>query len=67
MKNLLTFSRQAPSHREPNDLNTIVHRAVLLVKHKLDMQNIELEENLADGPAAGGVRRQPDPAGDRWC
>jgi two-component system NtrC family sensor kinase len=33
VKNLLTFSRQAPSHREPNDLNTLVRRATLLVKH----------------------------------
>jgi len=49
VKNLLTFSRQAPSNREPNDLNTIVHRAVMLVKHKLDMQSIELVENLAQG------------------
>jgi two-component system NtrC family sensor kinase len=49
VKNLLTFSRQAPSHREPNDLNTIVHRAVLLVKHKLDMQSIQLQESLAEG------------------
>jgi len=47
VKNLLTFSRQAPSHREPNDINTVVHRAVLLVRHKLEMQNIELVENLA--------------------
>jgi two-component system NtrC family sensor kinase len=47
VKNLLTFSRQAPSNREPNDLNTVVHRAILLVKHKLDMQNIELIESLA--------------------
>jgi two-component system NtrC family sensor kinase len=46
VKNLLTFSRQAPSHREPNDLNTVVHRAVMLVKHKLEMQNIELVETL---------------------
>lgn len=49
VKNLLTFSRQAPSRREANDLNVIVHRAVLLVKHKLEMQNIALEETLADG------------------
>jgi two-component system, NtrC family, sensor kinase len=49
VKNLLTFSRQAPSVRQPNDLNTIVHRAVLLVKHKLEMQSIELREELADG------------------
>src|ERR1035438_6018988 len=48
VKNLLTFSRQAPSVREPNDLNTVVHRAVLLVKHKLEMQNIALEEKLAE-------------------
>ena len=46
VKSLLTFSRQAPSVREPNDLNTVVHRAVLLVQHKLAMQNIELEEKL---------------------
>jgi two-component system NtrC family sensor kinase len=48
VKQLLTFSRQAPSHREPNDLNTIVHRAVLLVKHKLEMQNIALQEVLSE-------------------
>ena len=47
VKNLLTFGRQAPSHREPNDLNTIVHRATTLVKHKLDLQGIELREHLA--------------------
>ncbi|PWT98917.1 MAG: two-component sensor histidine kinase [Terriglobia bacterium] len=53
VKNLLTFGRQAPSHREPNDLNTVVRRAVALVKHKLDLQNIELIENLvADLPPA---------------
>ena len=63
VKNLLTFSRQAPSNREPNDLNTIVERAISLVKHKLDMQGIELKENLAAGASAGAVRRQPDPAG----
>jgi two-component system NtrC family sensor kinase len=48
VKNLLTFSRQAPSNREPNDLNTVVHRAALLVKHKLDMQSIALEESLGE-------------------
>ena len=33
VKSLLTFSRQAPSIREPTDLNTVVHRAVVLVQH----------------------------------
>jgi two-component system NtrC family sensor kinase len=51
VKSLLTFSRQAPSIREPNDLNTVVHRAVVLVQHKLAVQNIELVEKLgADVP-----------------
>jgi two-component system NtrC family sensor kinase len=49
VKNLLTFSRQAPSNREPNNLNTIVERAITLVKHKLEMQGIELKEKLAAG------------------
>jgi len=49
VKNLLTFSRQQPSNREPTDLNTVVHRAVLLVKHKAEMQNTELVETLAEG------------------
>jgi two-component system NtrC family sensor kinase len=48
VKNLLTFSRQAPSNREPHDLNVVVHRAALLVKHKLQMQSIELVEKLAE-------------------
>ena len=63
VKTLLTFSRQAPSVREPNDLNTVVHRAVLLVQHKLDMQNIELAGEPGRGSSAGAMRRQPDPAG----
>ena len=49
VKNLLTFSRQKSSEREPNDLNTIVGHAVALVKHKLEMQSIELVERFADG------------------
>jgi two-component system NtrC family sensor kinase len=49
VKSLLTFSRQAPSQREPQDLNTVVHRAVQLVKHKLEMQSIELRESLGGG------------------
>ncbi len=45
VKNLLTFGRQAPSRREPNDVNAIVRRAVALVKHKFDLQTIELQES----------------------
>jgi two-component system, NtrC family, sensor kinase len=51
VKNLLTFARQAPSHREANDARTLVDRAVSLVRHKLELQGIELVEKLAaDAP-----------------
>ena len=46
VKNLLTFARQAPSHREAQDLNAVIQRAVVLVRHKLEMQGIELTLHL---------------------
>jgi two-component system NtrC family sensor kinase len=49
IKNLLAFSRQKTGPRERHDLNSLVQRAILLVKHKLDLQNIRLEECLAEG------------------
>jgi two-component system NtrC family sensor kinase len=49
VKNLLTFGRQAPSRRELNDVNVIARRAAMLVKHKLDLQSVELREELAPG------------------
>jgi len=67
VKNLLTFSRQAPSHREPNDLNTVVERAVLLVKHKLEMQNIELRVSLAPAGRWQSPRNSTTPASRASC
>ena len=53
VKNLLTFARQAPSHKDATDLKTVVERAVTLVRHKLELQGIELEERYAeDAPPA---------------
>jgi two-component system, NtrC family, sensor kinase len=49
MRNLLTFARQAPSHPEANDLNVVIGRAVALVRHKYEMQQIALAEELAEG------------------
>jgi two-component system NtrC family sensor kinase len=49
MRNLLTFARQAPSRRDTNDINTLIERAVVLVRHKLDLQAIVLEQDLASG------------------
>jgi two-component system NtrC family sensor kinase len=51
VKNLLTFARQAPSRREPNDARVLVERAAALVRHKLELQAIELVENaVQDAP-----------------
>ena len=46
MRNLLTFARQAPSHRELNDLNTLVRHGLALVHHQLELKGITLNENL---------------------
>jgi two-component system NtrC family sensor kinase len=46
MRNLLTFARQTPKKREPNDLNTVVERAIKLVNHQLELLRIELHVNL---------------------
>jgi two-component system, NtrC family, sensor kinase len=50
IKNLLTFARQAPRRREANDVNSLVERALILVRHQLKLQNIDLETNLAALP-----------------
>jgi two-component system NtrC family sensor kinase len=47
MRNLLTFARQAPSHRDWNDINMLIGRAAVLVRHKLDLQSVALEQDLA--------------------
>jgi two-component system NtrC family sensor kinase len=47
MKNLLAFARQAPPHRQPQDVNVMVRRALVLVRHQLELQGVELADNLA--------------------
>jgi two-component system, NtrC family, sensor kinase len=52
MRNLLSFARQAPRHRELNDLNRIVERVGRLMRHQFEMQAIDVETHLApDLPA----------------
>jgi two-component system, NtrC family, sensor kinase len=62
LHNLLTFARQAPSHREPNDLNLLVQHGLALIHHKLELQGIGLKENLRDNlpylPCDAGQIRQ---------
>ena len=52
MRNLLTFARQAPQRREPNQLNELVTRAVKLMHHQFEMQGIDIETALAPDLAA---------------
>jgi two-component system NtrC family sensor kinase len=47
IKNLLTYARQAPPKPQIAELNSIVERALGLVRHKLDLQSVELDEALA--------------------
>jgi len=47
MRNLLTFARQAPPQREPNQVNELAERALVLVRHQVELQGIELVTRLA--------------------
>ena len=47
MRNLLTFARQTPRKREPNDFNGLVERALKLVKHQVELQQVALHVDLA--------------------
>jgi two-component system, NtrC family, sensor kinase len=47
IKNLLTYARQAPPKPQSAELNQIVERALGLVRHKFDLQGVEIEESLA--------------------
>jgi two-component system, NtrC family, sensor kinase len=58
VRNLLTFSRQAPMNIQTTDLNVVVDRCVRLVTHQLQMHGVELHLDLpSDLP-----RVQCDPA-----
>jgi len=48
MRNLLAFARQAPLHRQLNDLNELVRRADRLIRHQFDIQSVQVETNLAE-------------------
>jgi two-component system NtrC family sensor kinase len=49
MKNLLTFARQSPPQRAPNDINPLLERAASLIRHQFELQEIELERHLTPG------------------
>ncbi len=47
IKNLLTLSRTAPMNVQSTDLNAVVDRSLLLVRHQLELGGVELQLNLA--------------------
>jgi two-component system NtrC family sensor kinase len=47
VKNLLSFARQAPPRKEPRDLNALVRQTLALIRHQLDLQQVEISEQLA--------------------
>lgn len=47
VRNLMTFGRPSAMNYEPADLNGVMDRCVRLVKHQLELKNIELQLNLA--------------------
>jgi signal transduction histidine kinase len=47
VRSLLDFSRQTESHPEPADINSIVEEALALIRHRLEIQSIELQESYA--------------------
>jgi two-component system, NtrC family, sensor kinase len=47
IKNLLTLSRTAPMNVQSTDLNSVVDRSLLLVRHQLELRTVELQLNLA--------------------
>jgi two-component system NtrC family sensor kinase len=46
VRNLLTFARQAPRKVSEHDLNVLVERAVAVVRHRLELQQVELVSQL---------------------
>jgi PAS domain S-box-containing protein len=49
VSNLLAFSRKSPISREKADLTQIIQRAVLLSRHKLELENIDLTLEVDGG------------------
>ncbi len=46
VKNLLTFARQAPRKVSSQDINVLVERAIAVVRHRLALQQVQLETSL---------------------
>src|SRR5579872_5290369 len=47
IKNLLSLSRSTPMNVHPTDLNAVIDRCLLLVRHQLELVGVEWQRNLA--------------------
>jgi two-component system NtrC family sensor kinase len=48
VRNLLTFSRSAPMNLQWVDLNQVIDRCVRLVQHQTELNNVQLQAQLAE-------------------
>ncbi|MFZ0292228.1 MAG: ATP-binding protein [Candidatus Sulfotelmatobacter sp.] len=48
IKNLLSLSRTAPINIQPTDLNRVIERCLMLVRHQVDLHGIDLQLKLAN-------------------
>ncbi|MFH1176582.1 MAG: ATP-binding protein [Acidobacteriota bacterium] len=48
VSNLLLFARRSGSRFEPTDVNELARKALFLIKHKIDLAQVELRLELAD-------------------
>ena len=63
VQNLLLFSRTPGARFAEQDLGAILERCALLVSHKAELQEIDVQLQVDGGGAEGRVRRVADPAG----
>jgi two-component system, NtrC family, sensor kinase len=47
VRNLLTFARRSPPRKQPEDITTLIRRALALVRHRMELQSVTLEEDFA--------------------
>lgn len=46
VKNLLTFARQAPRNVAEHDVNVLVQRAIAVIRHRLELQQVAVDSQL---------------------
>lgn len=48
IKDLLDFAKQGEFELKPNDVNLIINKVIILVKHQAKLQNIDIKLSLSD-------------------